>query len=67
MSSLDLQVSVESILGKVPLRSPQAVASDEMPHGVPVQPGELSVAAPGHQDDGVRGGGHQTGTGHVLL
>ena len=67
MSSLDLEVSVESILGKVPLRSSQAVTSDEMPHGVSVQPGELSEAAPGHQDDGVGGGGHQTGAAHVLL
>ena len=57
MSSLDLEVSVEAILGKVPLRPPQAVAPDEIPHGVSVQPGELSEAAPGHQDDGVGGAG----------
>ena len=44
MSSLDLEVSVESILGKVPLRSPQAVAPDEIPHGVSVQPRETNPA-----------------------
>ena len=67
MSSLELEVSVESILGKVPLGSPQTVAPDEVSHGVPVQPGELSEAAPGHQQDGVLGGGQQTGAAHVLL
>ena len=66
MSSLDLEVSVEAILGKVPLRPPQAVAPDEIPHGVSVQPGELSEAAPGHQDDGVGGAGQQAGAAHVL-
>ena len=42
-------------------------APDELPHGVPVQAGELPVAAPGHQDDGLGGGGHQAGAADVLL
>ena len=37
MSFLDLQVSVESILGKVPLGALQSLFSDKIPHGVFVQ------------------------------
>ena len=66
MSFAHPEMSVEAVLGEVPLRSSHRVSSDKPDDGLLVEAGELLVAAPAHQDEGFAVTRKSAGCAHKL-